>query len=142
MRYCHNCGKVTSGQPLYCQFCGRTYDVKLCPRHHPNPRSATICSQCGSRELTVPAPRIPFWLKPLLLLLSFLPGIILLFLSLIFVAAFIRQLLTDPNSLLGLMLIGLILGLCWYLWMRLPNFFRRFIQKTILKGGKHDRSRH
>jgi predicted acyltransferase len=75
-------------------------------------------------------------------LLSILPGLVLLFLSLLFVAVFIRQLLTDPNALLGLMLVGLILGFVWYLWMQLPGFFRKFIHKAISKGGKHDKAKH
>lgn len=142
MRYCHNCGRITTGEPLYCQFCGRTYQVKLCPRLHPNSRNAQVCSQCGSRELSTPAPKIPFWLKPFLLLLSILPGLILLFVSVLFVAAFIRQLLTDPNALSGLMVLGLMLGLCWYIWIHLPGFFRSFTRKLFTKGGKHDRTKH
>src|SRR5215472_5242971 len=114
MRYCHNCGRITTGQPFYCQFCGRTYNVKLCPRLHPNSRSATVCSQCGSRELSIPAPRLPILLKPLVFVLSILPGLILLFGSVVFLAVFIQHLARDPNSLLGLMLIGLVLALCWY----------------------------
>jgi len=142
MRYCHNCGRITTGEPLYCQFCGRTYNVKLCPRLHPNSRSATVCSQCGSRELSIPAPRLPILLRPLVFVLSILPGLILLFGSVVFLAVFIQHLARDPNSLLGLMLVGLVLALCWYVWMHLPGFFRRFIHKAITKGGKHERNRH
>ena len=40
MNYCYNCGHITPGEPLYCNYCGRSYDLKLCPRHHANPRSA------------------------------------------------------------------------------------------------------
>ena len=142
MRYCHNCGRVTTGEPLFCQFCGRTYNVKLCPRHHPNPRSAQVCSQCGSNELTIPAPRTPFWLKPVFFLLSFVPGIGLLLLSVLFVLVFIRQLITDPNMLFGLMVVGLILGLLWFVYMQLPGFLRKIIHKGISKGGKHDKGKH
>lgn len=142
MRYCHNCGKVTTGEPLYCQFCGRTYDVKLCPRMHPNGRNATVCSQCGSRELSMPAPRIPFWLKPLLFLLTLVPGIVLLLLSVIFFIAFLRHLLTNPNTLFQMMLVGLVLGLAWYVWMHLPGFVRKALHRAISKGGKFDRSKH
>jgi RNA polymerase subunit RPABC4/transcription elongation factor Spt4 len=142
MRYCHNCGRITTGEPLYCQFCGRTYNVKLCPRLHPNSRSASVCSQCGSRELSTPAPRVPLYLKPFVLVLSILPGAILLLATVVFLAVFIRHLLADPNSLLGLMLVGLVLALCWYVWMHLPAFFRKFISKAFRKGGKHDKSKH
>ena len=62
MKYCYECGRMTGGEPRYCQFCGRTYDVKLCPRRHENPRFAEVCSQCGSRELSTPQPKVsPVW---------------------------------------------------------------------------------
>jgi hypothetical protein len=61
MKYCHHCGRLTSGEPMFCQFCGRSYDVKLCPRLHANPRWAEVCSQCGSRELSTPQPKVSFW---------------------------------------------------------------------------------
>ena len=142
MRYCHNCGRVTTGKPSFCQFCGRTYNVKLCPKHHPNPRNAVVCSECGSRELTVPAPKIPLWLRPFFFLLTILPGILLIGASILFVFAFVRQLVTNPNMLLQMMLIGLMLGLAWLIYMQLPGFVRQLIHKIIAKGGKHDRARH
>jgi hypothetical protein len=141
MRYCHNCGKITTGEPLYCQFCGRTYGVRLCPRLHPNGRNATVCCQCGSRELSMPAPRIPFWLRPLLFLLTLVPGFVLLVLSVLFFIAFLRQLLTNPNTLFQMMLLGLVLALAWYVWMQLPGFVRRALSRSS-KGGKTDRFKH
>lgn len=58
MRYCYHCGRITPGDPLFCNVCGRSFDRKLCPRLHPNPRSAEICSRCGSRELSTPQPKV------------------------------------------------------------------------------------
>ena len=107
-----------------------------------NSRFAQVCSQCGSRELSTPAPHLPFWMKPFLLLLSILPGFVLLLLSFVFIAVFIRQLLSDPNALLKLMSVGLVLGLCWYIWINLPGLFRKTVLKVIKKGGKHDTSKH
>jgi len=77
-----------------------------------------------------------------MLLLGMLPGLILIIFSIFFVVAFIRQLLSDPNSLFGLMLVGLMLGFCWYLWMHLPGFVRKFIHKVISKGGKSAQRKH
>jgi len=37
MKYCYQCGKLTNGDPAFCNHCGRSYDVKLCPRMHQNP---------------------------------------------------------------------------------------------------------
>src|SRR5580704_680547 len=95
MRYCHQCHRITSGEPLFCNFCGRSYNLKLCPHRHPNPRNAEICSQCGSRELSLPQPRVSFWLAPLVTLLTALPGIVLVVVSIAFVFGLVRALLTD-----------------------------------------------
>jgi DNA-directed RNA polymerase subunit RPC12/RpoP len=59
MKYCYHCGHTTGGKPLYCNSCGRTYDVKLCPKLHVNPRLANACSSCGSRVLSTPQPKVP-----------------------------------------------------------------------------------
>ncbi len=59
MKFCYACGKTTTGKPLFCNFCGRSYDQKLCPRLHPNPRKAEACSRCGNRNLSMPQPRVP-----------------------------------------------------------------------------------
>jgi RNA polymerase subunit RPABC4/transcription elongation factor Spt4 len=57
MRFCNNCKKITAGKPPFCNFCARSYNVKLCPRGHTNPRAANACSICGSTELSTPAPQ-------------------------------------------------------------------------------------
>ena len=59
MKFCYECAKITAGKPLFCNFCGRSYDVKLCPRLHVNPRKAEACSRCGNRNLSIPQPRRP-----------------------------------------------------------------------------------
>src|ERR1700682_2117455 len=58
MKHCYHCGRIAVGEPLFCNTCGRSFDRKLCPRLHPNPRSAEICSRCGSRELSTPPPKV------------------------------------------------------------------------------------
>jgi DNA-directed RNA polymerase subunit RPC12/RpoP len=59
MKYCYHCGHTTARKPLFCNSCGRTYDVKLCPKLHVNPRLANACSSCGSRLLSTPQPKVP-----------------------------------------------------------------------------------
>src|SRR2546427_7721468 len=59
MKYCYECGCTTAGEPLFCNFCGRSYAAKLCPKLHVNPRLAEACSQCGSRDLSTPQPKVP-----------------------------------------------------------------------------------
>jgi hypothetical protein len=136
MKYCYNCSRITIGQPLFCNFCGRSYDYKLCPRHHPNPRAAHACSQCGSRELSTPGPPVPVLLRPFLFLLTVLPGLLLLGLSLAFLAAFVQAFLTSPELQGRFVVLALLLGLLWFLYLQLPSFLRKGIQKLI--GRKKD----
>src|SRR2546421_9664902 len=81
VKFCYHCGRVTVGEPLFCNFCGRSYDVKLCPRLHPNPRGTRVCSKCGSAELSTPQPRVPSWVKILLLLARVVPGFAVVIIS-------------------------------------------------------------
>jgi hypothetical protein len=129
MRYCHNCHRITTGEPLYCNFCGRSYDVKLCPSRHPNPRNAEVCSTCGSREMSTPEPRAPFWVAPLIGIVSLLPGVTLLVLSIAFLIAFVSAFLTDPRVTGPALGFGLLLGLLWWLYMQLPAPFRRLFHR-------------
>jgi hypothetical protein len=127
MRYCHNCHKTTTGEPMFCHFCGFTYDAKLCSARHINPRWAIVCSQCGSRDLSTPAPPVPFWLKPLLLVASLLPGLVL--------AEGLAAPSSEgqwPENKLGL------LALLWYLYMHLPALVRWFISKLFLRPKRDD----
>jgi RNA polymerase subunit RPABC4/transcription elongation factor Spt4 len=120
MRICYHCGRVTSGQPLFCNHCGRSYNTKLCPRLHPNPRQALACKVCGSRDLSIPQEKAPLWFKLLLFLSGIIPGISLLLFSVLYVLYFLSRLIADPNSLLLPMLAGLALGFVWLLWMFIP----------------------
>jgi hypothetical protein len=127
MRFCFSCRKVSSGKPLYCNYCGRSYDVKLCPRNHINPRGAEVCSACGSRNLSTPQTR-----GSARLTLFFIFGLLLPFLGLLVVTLgyayeFGKVLFSDPSGLLPLMLLGLVLGLFWLLWIALSSSLRRLI---------------
>jgi hypothetical protein len=139
MRYCNHCRRITAGEPLFCNFCGRSYDYKLCPHRHPNPRTAEVCSTCGSRELSTPHPKVPLWIKALISSLSIFPGILLLLLSVFFLFGLVQVLLTNQQALFEFMLIGLFLGLLWWLYMQLPRFLRRWISKLF---GRSDRDEH
>lgn len=122
MRYCHNCHRMTTGQPQFCNNCGRSFNVKLCPRLHVNPRAAQVCSQCGSHELSTPQPTLPMLMKPVVMLLGLGPGILLLLLLSIWLVVFVRQLLRDPNGLLPLMLVALVLGLLLNGWIKVHRW--------------------
>ena len=94
MRYCNACHGVTIfGRPLYCNFCGSSYGVRVCPLRHINPRSAMVCSRCGSHDLSKPAPQIP---RRVRILIAFLRAWVLglLVLLSVLVAAGLLNLLT------------------------------------------------
>ena len=142
MRYCYHCNRITAGEPLFCNFCGRSYDIKLCARLHPNPRAADVCSQCGSRDLSQPHPRVPFWMRPFLLLLGKLPGVILLLLSVALLVALVQALLTDPRTLGAVFAFGFVLAMLWLLYLQLPGFLRRGIGRLLSRSRRNGRQDH
>jgi hypothetical protein len=134
MKYCYECGRMTAGAPRYCQFCGRTYDVKLCPRRHENPRFAEVCSQCGSRELSVPQPKV----SPVWRVLEFLARVIVGLLIVYVVLSFVYGLVTTPQTGNALMALGLLLCALFVLWAMLPDWFKRLVRRSMGKGGRHE----
>jgi RNA polymerase subunit RPABC4/transcription elongation factor Spt4 len=139
MRYCYHCNRITHGKPLFCQFCGRTYDVKLCPRLHRNPRNAQICSQCGSRDLSTPAPKQPFWISLAVFALSLVPGFLLILFTIFVLVAGFHVLLANPRMLLAFGFLALAVAVLWAMWTRLPLALRRWIRKQVLDREKERR---
>jgi hypothetical protein len=131
MRYCYNCNRVTIGDPLFCNFCGRSYNIKLCPKLHVNPRDAEACSRCGNRDLSTPQPKVPFWATFLLVVLSLIPGLILAVFSIVVIRFFIKRFLNSPDMLLALTLLQMVLGMLWWGWTEIPLFFREAIHKML-----------
>lgn len=63
MRYCLYCKRINPGEPLYCQYCGKTFEARICSKcHHINPKEALVCRNCGSSELSDIAGPLPLWL--------------------------------------------------------------------------------
>lgn len=121
MKYCFACGRITSGEPLYCSYCGRTYDVKLCPARHPNPRYAEVCSKCGSRDLSTPQPRISFLWKFVAILLRIALGLIAIAIVLAVLLGTLQGLLTSPRMQEAALVLGILAGLLWWAWHALPD---------------------
>lgn len=141
MRYCHNCHRITSGEPLYCHLCGSSFDAKLCPSRHPNPRWAVVCSQCGSRDLSTPAPRLPFWLAPVVFTLSLLPGLILVLLLVGAVVGFLNAVLTNQQVQLQSLVLILILSILWFAYIHLPHFIQDLFRSLWRRKKKDTHSR-
>lgn len=140
MKYCYECGRMTPGDPLYCNFCGRSYNVKLCPRHHPNPRIAEICAQCGSRELSTPQPKVSVWWRILEWLTRMVVGAFALLLSAVLVFDFLKAVFGTPEGQTALVGLGILAGILWCLWALLPDWFRKLVRKTFERRRRnHER---
>lgn len=131
MKYCFNCNRITPGAPLFCNYCGRSYDVKLCPRRHVNPRTAEACSQCGSRDLSIPQPRRPAWAPLVEFLLWALPGGFLTIASVVVLLAVIAAILQHPEKIVVLVLLAVPFGILWSLWSEIPSWFRTFLYRLL-----------
>lgn len=55
MRRCTTCFRYSPGHPTFCNYCGRSYNVRICARGHINTRSAQFCAECGSEDLSTPS---------------------------------------------------------------------------------------
>jgi hypothetical protein len=138
MKYCYQCSRISPGDPLFCNSCGRSFDKKLCPRHHPNPRSAEICSRCGSRELSTPQPKVSLGWKFLEWLARMSLGGVLVVLAIWFAYELLAELLGSPVVQSGLVLLGILLFVLAWIWGKLPEWFRKFVRKQLHKR----RNRH
>jgi RNA polymerase subunit RPABC4/transcription elongation factor Spt4 len=133
MRYCYECGRITAGEPLFCNQCGRTYDVKLCPRLHQNPRGAEICSQCGSRDLSTPQPKIPMSWRLLALVIQLGLGLLFFYISL----TLLVDLLRTPQFQELLVFTGVIVsGLMW-VYSKLPGWLQKVL-RAIWRWKSHE----
>lgn len=132
MKYCYHCGKMTGGDPAFCGICGRTYDVRLCPRLHANPRGAVVCSKCGSRELSTPQPKIPMTLRLLALMARLAIGLLLFY----FTLALIVDLVRSPQVQQTFIAVGMLLSILWWMWTKLPDWLQEAIRSFWIR--RHD----
>ncbi len=117
MRYCGFCKRMNPDKPLYCQFCGRTFGVKVCKHcREVNPLEALRCRKCGSSELSDPSGPSPSW--PVYL--NVLCGI----LAFILIIGLIRnlELLLPLFVVIGLLCLG-------FLFM--PPIIRKLLQRVL-----------
>jgi hypothetical protein len=134
MKYCYQCGHMTAGDALFCNKCGRSYDVKLCPRLHQNSRGAEVCLKCGSRELSTPQPKIPLSWRLLALLARLALGLMLFYASLSLVIALLRS----PEVQRALVALGLLLAGLWWVWSKLPDWFQEALRALWVKKDRKD----
>lgn len=133
MKFCYACGRTTGGKPLFCNFCGRSYDVKLCPRLHENPRMAEACSRCGNRNLSIPQPRVPLLWRVLAIILFIVPGALLFLVSLGVIAGIPAALAHGMPAASSLEPPIVIVSLLWGLWGTLLPYALRVAIHRLLR---------
>jgi len=136
MLYCYNCGNFTTGNAFYCNFCGRSYDVKLCSRLHVNPRSAEVCSQCGTRDLSTPQPKVPLRIRVLAFLGFVLLGMFETFIVVFLVGCLVVAFLTRQDVQRALLSLGFLAAALWIIWTMLPLWFRKFVYRLLQRTRK------
>jgi hypothetical protein len=131
MKYCYQCGHTTAGKPLFCNSCGCTYDVKLCPKLHVNPRLANACSFCGSRLLSTPHPRVPVHWRVAQWVLQMVSAAVLVCLSYPPIREGMLEIgvihrVTDPT-------LWWVLGIAflWSVWWILRDYMRSLIRQMV-----------
>jgi hypothetical protein len=128
MTRCANCFRYSLGQPTFCNHCGRSFDVRICTRGHVNPRGAQFCAECGSGDLSTPAPPAGFlfYLSQWVLRIVVVTTVVLIALS-----AVLGLLAALDWSAIGprLLLLVLMVGFLYWTTTLLPG--------PIRKLGKH-----
>jgi hypothetical protein len=129
MRRCTSCFRFQPGRPTYCAYCGRSFDVRICPRGHRSPRNVTFCAECGSSDLSTPTPpasalhRLSGWLFGVL---------VVVILGCVAALAAIQSI--DVSALAGPML-GLVLMLGFLYWT--TTLLPGPIRKVGRAAGRH-----
>lgn len=130
MRYCAFCRRISPGRPAHCQYCGRTFGVRICSHcREINPREALACRRCGSSELSETSGPLPHWL----VFLKILRGILIFILMI--------GLIRNLEFLLNLLII---VGLLCLGFLCAPPIARRILKRIfryfwIAVSGKRNR---
>ena len=135
MKFCYACGRTTAGKPLFCNFCGRSYDVKYCPRHHLNPRYAEACSRCGNRNLSLPQPRVPFLWRAAVVAAQLVIGLLLAFASYALLVVAFETTSQVPPIRHVIVLTPVISILAW-LFSAVPDWLRTAICRLLKKRDR------
>lgn len=135
-RYCFACGHTTAGPALFCEACGRSYGVRLCPGKHVNPRHAEVCSRCGSRDLSTPQPIVPIAVR----LLTFSARAVAMLCLVALALAIVIAVLSSEQGQGAIIALGMVGIALWWLWKQLPKglqeLFRRAFKRK--RGARHE----
>jgi len=121
---------------LFCNFCGRSYDVKLCSKLHMNPRFAEACSHCGSRDLSVPQPKVPLAFRLAAWLAQGLTGFFLGLVSIRLAILLVGEVRSHSENYETLIVV-VVLAVSWFLWALLLDCLRRAIHRAMKRWKGH-----
>jgi len=144
MRRCTSCFRFLAGSPLYCPNCGRSFDVRICSRGHRNPRGVSFCAECGSADLSTPAPPATFLHTLSGAVLYLFVGLVVLIL--IGTAALSLFYVIDWQVLSGpILMLILMIGVLYWTTTLLPGpvrklgrFAGRQVVKSMRKRGRNE----
>ena len=141
MRRCTSCFRFHPGTPTFCSYCGRSFNIRICSRGHHNPRGVQFCSECGSADLSTPAPPASF--------LHHLSGIVLylfsgLTIALIVISAVLAVLYSIDWTALAPSLVALVLMVGFLYWTTtlLPGPIRKLGKaagKQVMKSVRKNK---
>jgi hypothetical protein len=63
-------------------------------------------------------------------------GIFLVYGSLVVLVAVLRELLQRPEVQGGLVILGILILILWWLWSQLPEWFRKLIHRSIKRKDR------
>lgn len=97
MKYCAFCKRLNPGNPVYCQYCGRTFGSRIC-RHcrEVNPPEALTCRNCGNADMSETSGPVPVWMN-----ISYIKCLLW-----VFAFIFVVQLIRNMNLVLSFLIIG------------------------------------
>lgn len=119
MKFCAFCKRINPGNPIHCQYCGRTFGVRIC-RHcrEANPHEALTCRNCGSAELSETSGSLSLWM-------DFLTIKLILW---IFAFVLIVGLIKNLHILLSFLIIG---GLWGVGFLFMPQSMKKILNRMF-----------
>jgi hypothetical protein len=110
----------------------------LRPSRHVNPRAAVVCAECGSRDLSTPAPRPSFIMRALLGMLPISIGTMLVLISISVMIAIMRAIIANQELQGEAFLVILLVGLLWLGYMQLPRTLRNLFGGSNKERGRRN----
>lgn len=129
MKYCAHCKRLNFGDPVFCQYCSHSFNVRICRGcGHMNPIDALSCRRCGRTNLSEPSGSSSVWpLVKFLVKILFWPLVIIMAFSLV------KAMLANLQAFAPLIIM---VGLFALTYSFLPEIVKKLIRGMLksLKG--------